>query len=198
MKTFLWGVAASACLVALGACGEGAPTAPSGPAAAEAPAAVVKPKVQSTIVDPTMFGYFMVVPKSTDTGAIVADGSAYEIRSSSSERLAVGDGDGVLVRVEERTAAELSGRKVKVSVTARSAPTAGSPTVKVMYFRPGSDRGSDWQEFPLTAEFQTFSFEYEVPAAASTAGFDNIGFWADPEGMGRGVEVSGIAVETVD
>lgn len=199
MKTFLWGAAMSACLVALAACGEGTPTtAATEVTPAEAPAASVKPKVQATIVDPTMLGYFLIVPNSGDTGVILPDGSAYEIRSRDPERVAVGDGDGVLARVEEQTAAQLGGRKVKVSVTARSAQTAGSPTVKIMYFRPGTERGSGWQEFPLTAEFATFSFEYEVPAAASTAGFDNIGFWADPEGKGRGIEVSNIAVETVD
>lgn len=199
MKTFLWGAAMSASLVALAACGEGAPATPAPEnATAEAPVAPVKPKVQATIVDPTMLGYFLIVPKSGDTGVILPDSSAYEIRSSDPERFAVGDGDGVLVRVEERTAAQLGGRKVKVSVTARSSPTEGSPLVKVMYFRPGAERGSGWQEFPLTPEFATFSFEYEVPAAASTSGSDNIGFWADPEGKGRGIEVSGIAVETVD
>lgn len=202
MKTFLWGPAMSACLVALAACGEGTPTTAATevtPAEAPAaPAAPVKPKVQATIVDPAMLGYFLIVPKSGDTGVILPDSSAYEIRSSDPERFPVGDGDGVLVRVKEQTAAQLGGRKVKVSVTARSAPTAGSPAVKIMYFRPGSERGSGWQEFPLTAEFRVFSFEYEVPAAASSTGVDNIGFWADPEGKGRGIEVSNIAVETVD
>jgi hypothetical protein len=199
MKTFLWGAATSACLVALAACGEGTPTTAATEATpAAVPAAPVKPKVQATIVDPTMLGYFLVVPKSGDTGVILPDSSAYEIRSKGTDRVAAGDGDGVLVRVPVDIASQLGGRTVKVEITARSSPKDGAAAAKVMYFRPGSERGSGWQDMPLTQDFSPFSFEYLVPTAVSTTGWDNIGFWADPEGKGRGIEISAITVETVD
>lgn len=197
MKTFLWGAAMSAGLVALAACGAESPAAPAAePAPAAAPAE--KPKIAASIIDSTLLNLFLIVPDSGDTGKILADGSAYEIRSTGIDRVAAGDGDGVLARVPAETAAQVGGRKVKVTVTARTAPTKGSPTVKIMYYRPGSEGGSGWQDFPLTAEFAPYTFEYDVPTAPSTTGVDNIGFWADPEGKGRGIEVSAITVETVD
>lgn len=198
MKTFVWGAALSAGLLALAACGGEAPAATTETPAPAVEAPPVIQKISGTVIDPTLFGHFMIVPDNGDTGAVVADGSAYEMRSSAAERFPEGDGDGIVVRVQEPIAAQLGGRKVKVTVTARTAPTNGAPTVKVMYFRPGSQGGSGWQEFTLSSEFAPYTFEYVVPTTPSTSGFDNIGFWADPEGKGRGVEVSGITVETVD
>jgi hypothetical protein len=197
MRAFVWAAAVSVCLVGLGACGEGTPAAaPAGaPAADVAPA---KPKIAATIIDPTLFNLFLIVPNSGDTGTVLADGSAYEIRSVGVDRVPAGDGNGVLVRVPEETAAQLGERKVKVTVTARTSATNGSPTMKLLYFRPGAKEGSDWREFTLTQEYAPYSFEYVVPASPSEAGWDIVGFWADPEGKGRGIEVSGVAVETVD
>lgn len=162
------------------------------------PAAPVKPRISATVIDGNRLNHFLVVPDSGDIGEPLPDGTAYLIRSQATDRVAVGDGDGVLVRVPVETAAQLAGRRVKVTVSVRSTPTDGSPLVKIMYFRPGSERGSNWQDFPLTSEFAPVTFEYDVPATESSTGVDNIGFWADPEGLGRGVEVSAVYVETID
>jgi hypothetical protein len=199
MKTFLWGAAVSAGLLALVSCGEQAPAAPAAdPVPAPVAAPPAKPKVAATVIDATLFNHFLIVPDSGDTGTILADGAAYEIRSKGVDRVAAGDGDGVLVRVPAETAAQLGGRKVKVTITARTSPTNGSPSFKAMYYRPGSEGGSGWQDFTLTAEFAPYSFEYAVPEAPSSSGVDNIGFWADTEGKGRGLEIAAVAVETVD
>lgn len=184
----------SAGLLMLAACGGEAPASDAAPAEAVA----AKPKITATVVDQSMLNLFLVVPSSGDTGAVLADGSAYEIRSVGVDRTSAGDGDGVLVRVQPEYTAKLGGRKVRVTVRARTSPTDGAPAFKVMYYRSGSNGGSGWQDFTPTAEFAPYAFEYAVPDVTSTTGVDNIGFWADPEGKGRGIEVSGVTVETID
>jgi hypothetical protein len=199
MMTFLKGAAMLVGLLVIVGCGQSGSVVPSAePPAAEEAVIPAKPKIAVTVIDSSRLMLFLIVPDGGDTGQIVPDGSAYEIRSKAVDRVAVGDGDGVLVRVPADTAAQLGGRQVKIQITARSSPTNGAPTAKVMYFRPGSERGSGWQDMSLTSDFQPFAFEYVVPTGASTTGWDNIAFWADPEGKGRGIEVSAITVETVD
>jgi hypothetical protein len=197
MKTILHGATCLVGLLVLASCGQGEPAVVATEPVAEA-AAVSKPKLTAAVVDGTTLRRFLVVANRADTGSINADGSAYELRSTATKRVAFGDGDGVLARVPAETAAQLTGRRVKVTINARSAPVNGSSVFKVMYFRPGSKTGSDWQEFSVSDAFAPLSFEYDVPDSASSNGFDNIGFWADPEGKGRGIEISAITVETVD
>ncbi len=159
-------------------------------------AAALHPQ-RAVLAEPGRLNTFLVVEKLGDTGKIRPDGAAYEARSISTERAPVGDGDGVLTRLDGPTARLFSGRRVQVEVTARASPERGSTRLRVMYSRSGAPESSGWQELSLTNEFSTQTFVYTVPLAPP-ASFDIIAIWADPTGKNLGVDISSIIVKTID
>lgn len=117
------------------------------------------------------------------------------IRSKATALNPQGDGNSVIVRLPDAVRNALAGNTGKVFVRARSAASNGSPVFRVFYSRPGVG-SSGWQEFRPTADFQDFAFAYSVPADVKAAySPDLVGIWADPEGKGRGIEVSVVRIE---
>lgn len=86
-------------------------------------------------------------------------------------------------------------KNLKVTVTARSAPENGSPAMRLQ-FSAGSEGSSEWKSFLLTPEWQDYVFYYKPPAASGDLGLDYLAVWADPDGLGRGVEVKQIGFDT--
>lgn len=167
--------------------GEGAPNAPkpsSGPAEAQ-------------VVAPGMLDAFIIVEGRGDRGAALSDGSAYEARSKQTVRGEVGDGDGVLVRMDPTASRKFSGRNVEVEIVARASPRRGSPKLRVMYSRAGSPTTSGWRELDLSPDFEAHTFTYQVPVQPPQP-FDMIAFWADPTGQDLGVDIQSVKVRTID
>lgn len=82
-------------------------------------------------------------------------------------------------------------RRLKISLIARSAPQNGSPAMRVRY-TASADQQSDWQTFLLTPEWQRYSFYFRPPESPNARSLDFLAIWADPDGLGRGVEVQEI------
>lgn len=159
-------------------------------------AAVLRPQ-QVVLAGPGQLDAFMVATHRGDSGRIRPDGAAFEARSTDTDRPPVGDGDGVLVRIDGATARLFSGRMVRVEVTARASPDRGSVRLRTMYSRSGAPSSSGWQELSLTPEFTTQSFEYKVPLSPP-ASVDTIAFWGDPTGKNLGVDIAAVVVRTID
>jgi hypothetical protein len=120
------------------------------------------------------------------------------LSSTGLKREPAGDGNGGIIRLPPALSARLNGRKVKVSITLRSAPKDGSPSLKAMYSRPGAASSSGWRDLPAGPEFATASFEYEVPARDEGRGPDLVSVWADPENRGRAVEIRSIHIDAFE
>jgi hypothetical protein len=86
-------------------------------------------------------------------------------------------------------------RNLKITIRARRAPVNGSPTMRAEYYASADDT-SDWKSFLVTPEWQDYTFEYTPPKSPASLGLDFLGIWADPDGLGRGVEVSKITFDT--
>lgn len=138
------------------------------------------------------------VPGRGDSISAVTAGTVKAVRLSSKGkgRQPLGDGDSGIVRLTPMLSDTLSGRRVTVSITLRSAPENGSSMVKVLYSRPGATTTSGWRDFTVGKEFAASSFEYDVPAQPGGHGPDLVSIWADPDGRDRAVEVSSIEIKS--
>jgi hypothetical protein len=79
-------------------------------------------------------------------------------------------------------------RNLKITVSARSATSNGSTAMRLQY-SAGADGNSDWRSFMLTPEWEEYSFYYTPPPSKDDLGLDFFAVWADPDGLGRGVEI---------
>lgn len=86
-------------------------------------------------------------------------------------------------------------KNLKIVVTARSASGNGSPAMRTQY-SAGSEGNSDWKSFLLTPEWENYVFYYKPPASSGDLGLDFLAIWADPDGLGRGVEVQSVDFDT--
>ena len=86
-------------------------------------------------------------------------------------------------------------RNLKVTIVARSAPSNGSPAMRIQ-FSAGSEGNSDWRSFLLTPEWENYTFYYKPPPSKGDLGLDFLAIWADPDGLGRGIEVSKVLFDT--
>jgi len=86
-------------------------------------------------------------------------------------------------------------RNLKITVSARSAPSNGSPAIRMQY-SAGADGNSDWRSFLLTPEWEDYTFYYTPPPSRGDLGLDFFAIWADPDGLGRGVEVQNVTFDT--
>ncbi|WP_332768847.1 hypothetical protein [Phenylobacterium sp.] len=141
---------------------------------------------------------FQPVNPPANTVDIVTDPSgsvvANLIRSTVAQTSPEGDTNTAIVRMTPEDMPAISGKTATVVVTARSAAENGSPSMRMAYSRAGV-ASSGWQEVALKPEFADYSFTYDVPAEPSTtAPRDFIAVWGDPEGKGRGVEVSRVRI----
>lgn len=88
-------------------------------------------------------------------------------------------------------------KNLKVTISARSAPENGSPAMRAQ-FSVGSEGHSEWQAFLLTPEWEDYVFSYTPPASEGELGLDFLAIWADPDGLGRGVEVRKVVFDVRD
>lgn len=88
-----------------------------------------------------------------------------------------------------------SGERIRVSVTARSAPENGAESFAVA-FSTNEVGNSGWRTFEADSEFQAFSFEYDVNPMREGRG-DFVGIWADTTGSGRAIIVESVTLEVL-
>lgn len=88
-----------------------------------------------------------------------------------------------------------AGKNLKVVIAARSAPENGAPAMRVQY-SAGADGHSEWKSFLLTPEWENYTFYFTPPPSSGDLGLDFLAIWADPDGLGRGVEVQSVTLDT--
>ena len=86
-------------------------------------------------------------------------------------------------------------QNLKITVAARSAAENGSPAMRLQ-FSAGSEGHSEWRSFLLTPEWEDYTFYYRPPPSKGDLGLDFFAIWADPDGLGRGVEVRKVSFDT--
>lgn len=107
------------------------------------------------------------------------------------------EGAGAFVTLPPAVADLFSGRRIRISVTARAAPVQSSERFSVAYITV-QQTSSGWFAFEPTEEkFTDFSFEYTPPQKSSEDGVI-IGIWPDTAGGSGAVEVLAVRVELVD
>lgn len=134
---------------------------------------------------------------------VVAQGNTVEslpsgdgvlVRSTATALNPQGDGNSAALRIPDEARNLLSGKTARVTIRARSAGENGTHVFRAFYSRPGVT-SSGWIEFRPTETAQDFVFDFPVPADVQNAySNDLVGIWADPEGRGRGLEVSLVQV----
>jgi hypothetical protein len=139
----------------------------------------------------------VIVPGQGNSASAAKDDEQPAVRLSSigAKRPPEGDGNGGIVRLTPALSRALSGRKVMVTISMKTSPTAGSPAARVLYSRPGLPT-SGWRELMAGAEFKDATFEYTVPTREGGHGPDLISIWADPEGRDRAVEIRKIEIKS--
>jgi len=86
-------------------------------------------------------------------------------------------------------------KELTITIKARSAAQNGSPVMRAQYYAE-ADANSGWVDFLLTPEWQPYSFKYKPPSSPNAQSLDFLSLWADPDGLGRGVEVREIEFDT--
>ncbi|MGQ0741351.1 MAG: hypothetical protein ACT4OG_03520 [Alphaproteobacteria bacterium] len=117
------------------------------------------------------------------------------IRSSQINARPGGTTQGAFVKLTPEVAAELNGKRARVTVWARAAQENPSNLFGVAYSRAGAGT-TGWVAFEPGKEMKAFSFAYRVPdvPAGKTSPGDFVGIWADVTGQNGGLEVQRIAV----
>lgn len=174
-------------LLLLAACGE--PEQPARSTVAQEQAAGPLPAVLYAPGAPQAFAV-----AEGNTVEPLPDGQGVVVRSTATALNPQGDGNSAVLRIADEARNHLNGRTARVTIRARSAPENGTHVFRAFYSRPGVT-SSGWIEFRPTETAQDFTFDFPVPADVQNAySNDLIGIWADPEGQGRGVEVSLVQV----
>jgi cytochrome c2 len=121
------------------------------------------------------------------------DGSDVAVLSGVAALASPGYRPGIFLTIGEKREAELSGELLTVTVIARSAPTDPEPRVFSVSYSTADVGNSGWHLFPLSREFQAYSFSYRVPSM-ERGQRDFIGILPDSEGRGGTVEVAAIVL----
>lgn len=102
---------------------------------------------------------------------------------------------GVHVQVPDALELAASGNRVKVTVVAKKAEENGANEFAVAY-STAEVGNSGWRRFEPTADFETFTFEYNVNPMREGRG-DFVGIWADTSAQGAGIVVQSLTVEVI-
>lgn len=113
------------------------------------------------------------------------------IRSSVREASAAGATDAASLQIKPELAANLVGKLVEVTVSAR-APDQGTPQPFAVAFSSANVGSSGWVVFTPTKEFQDYAFTYRVPATVAQAQY--VGIWSDISGRSTPLAVRSIAI----
>ncbi|MEM7662280.1 MAG: hypothetical protein AAF292_08510 [Pseudomonadota bacterium] len=96
-----------------------------------------------------------------------------------------------------RLAADLetafSGRPVRVNVRARSPDIDGAEALEIAYMA-GPEGRTRWQRFELTERFSNYAFNFNVPEAQFSQGFDFIGIRPVISDAGTSIEIESLTL----
>lgn len=112
------------------------------------------------------------------------------IRSSVRTASPSGATGGVAVTIPAELSATLAGRRVRLTVTARSADA--TPAQFALAYSLATGATSGWLVFTPTAEFAPYSLDFTVPGEA--AGTHFVGLWSDIAGRGAALEVKSVSI----
>lgn len=135
-----------------------------------------------------------VKPIKTENGGI----AGAVLRSRSSNLTPSGDGDGIVLKIADETRAALTGHSAVLRIVARQAAWRGSPTMRVMYSRPGVG-AQGWIEIPVAPDYASHEVSLKgFPLMEGARAEDLIVFWADPTGSNRGVEIKEVTLQIAE
>lgn len=93
--------------------------------------------------------------------------------------------------------AAYGGRKLEITVRARSGREDPSEAFSVQYFT-ASVGDSPAQVFQLSSEFEDYTFSYTPAAPIGDPGSDYVGMWPDLEGKSRTMDVERVSVKVAN
>lgn len=122
--------------------------------------------------------------------------SGVVFRSFVTDVSSIGSTEAPSIEIDREFERAAIGSIVRVTLTANAPEIDPTDTFRVAYStaRIGN---SGWVEFELSAQTSEYFFEYQVADQDYELNGDFIGFWADPLGKGRGVQIKNIKVEAV-
>ena len=88
--------------------------------------------------------------------------------------------------------AALQGHSLSVRMTVRSAATDGADRIRATVFVPGMSQ-SDWQEYPVSSNFEEVSFILIPPSCIWDYGY--AGMWPDWQSGANTIEVARVSIE---
>lgn len=103
---------------------------------------------------------------------------------------------GTFIAFDESVEFAYQGRRIRVTVTARSAGQFPASQFQANY-SVGSRGESGWNTFDLTNEFKDYSFEYEVPYANRGLGLDYLAVRPVVPEKERTVEISKLHIKSL-
>ncbi|MEM9670227.1 MAG: hypothetical protein AAF950_14995 [Pseudomonadota bacterium] len=86
-----------------------------------------------------------------------------------------------------------SGRKVRINVRARSANADGAEAIEIAYMA-GPEGRTRWQKFDLSDRFSNYAFNFDVPKAEFSQGFDFIGIRPVVSPAGNAIEIESLTL----
>ena len=87
-------------------------------------------------------------------------------------------------------------RRIRISITARAASEWGASEMEANY-SSGRYGESGWERFKITPAFETYSFEYEVPATDANIGYDYLAVRPVVPEKQRALEIRSINFKTL-
>jgi hypothetical protein len=117
------------------------------------------------------------------------------IRSSLRQASPAGATDGASIEIKPPLLDDLIGKRIKVTVSARAADQ-GPPQPFAIAYSAGDLGTSGWRVFTPSAEFDDYSFVYQVPTKVGAA--HHVGIWSDISGRGAPLAVRSISIGKVE
>jgi hypothetical protein len=124
-----------------------------------------------------------------------SDPSITWIRSSLRQADASGATDAVSLQVNPSLAADLVGRRIRVSISAR-APDDATPAPFAVAYSSADAGSSGWVVFTPTREFADYSFDFQVPDKVGTGQY--VGIWSDISGRNAALAVRSISIRRLE
>jgi hypothetical protein len=87
-------------------------------------------------------------------------------------------------------------RKIEITIEARAAATAGASEFEANYYAKAEGE-SGWLTFPLTSEFQPYTFTFDTPAYGGTLGYDYLAIRPVVPDKERAMEVRSMRFRTI-
>ena len=133
---------------------------------------------------------------STDGNTVQEDGSLTWLRSKRRSASPEDRSQGSYIELPADLLSRIEGRRIRVTVDARSGATGEPPPFAVTYSTVGRGN-SGWFVFVPTARFDEYDFAYQVPIGevGSEENTHVIGIWADINGTNAPLAIENITIE---